>query len=34
MRKVDDREPLSLYVYKTMTDPFTGRMSFSKSFRA
>ena len=25
MRKVDDKEPLALYVYKTMTDPFAGR---------
>jgi elongation factor G len=29
-RKVDDKEPLALYVYKTMTDPFTGRVSFFK----
>ena len=29
-RKVDDKEPLALYVYKTMTDPFTGRVTFFK----
>ena len=34
MRKVDDREPLSLYVFKTMSDPFAGRISFSRSFPA
>ncbi len=32
MRKVDDKEPLSLYVFKTMTDPFAGRISFFKVF--
>ena len=32
MRKVDDREPLSLYVFKTMSDPFSGRISFFKVF--
>ncbi len=32
MRKVDDREPLSLYVFKTMSDPFAGRISFFKVF--
>jgi len=32
MRKVDDKEPLSLYVFKTMTDPFAGRISFFKIF--
>ncbi len=32
LRKVDDREPLSLYVFKTMSDPFTGRISFFKVF--
>lgn len=32
MRRVDDREPLALYVYKTMTDPFAGRISFFKVF--
>src|ERR1700735_840920 len=30
MRKVDDSEPLTLYVYKTMADPFAGRISFFK----
>ena len=30
MRKVDDGEPLALYVYKTMADPFAGRISFFK----
>ncbi len=30
MRKVDDKEPLALYVYKTMSDPFSGRISFFK----
>jgi elongation factor G len=29
-RKIDDKEPLALYVYKTMTDPFTGRVTFFK----
>jgi elongation factor G len=32
MRKVDDQEPVSLFVYKTMTDPFAGRISFFKVF--
>jgi elongation factor G len=32
MRKVDDKEPLSLYIFKTMTDPFAGRISFFKVF--
>jgi len=32
MRKVDDKEPLSLYVFKTMTDPFAGRITFFKVF--
>ncbi len=32
LRKVDDREPLSLYVFKTMSDPFSGRISFFKVF--
>jgi len=32
MRRVADEEPLSLYVYKTMTDPFAGRISFFKVF--
>ena len=30
MRKVDDAEPPALYVYKTMVDPFAGRISFFK----
>jgi elongation factor G len=30
MRRVDDKEPLALYVYKTMSDPFAGRISFFK----
>jgi elongation factor G len=30
MRRVDDKEPLALYDYKTMTDPFAGRISFFK----
>jgi len=30
MRRVDDKEPLALYVYKTLTDPFAGRISFFK----
>ena len=29
-RHILDEEPLALYVYKTMTDPFTGRISFFK----
>jgi len=32
MRPVDDKEPLALYVFKTMTDPFAGRISFFKVF--
>jgi elongation factor G len=32
LRQVDDREPLSLYVFKTMSDPFAGRISFFKVF--
>ncbi len=32
MRSVDDKEPVSLYVYKTMTDPFAGRITFFKVF--
>ncbi|GGH03918.1 elongation factor G [Silvibacterium dinghuense] len=32
MRKVDDGEPPSLFVFKTMTDPFAGRISFFKVF--
>jgi len=30
MRRIDDQGPLALYVYKTLTDPFTGRISFFK----
>ncbi|MEG9437617.1 elongation factor G [Edaphobacter sp. HDX4] len=30
MRHIADSEPLALYVYKTMTDPFAGRISFFK----
>ncbi len=30
MRPIDDKEPLALYVCKTMTDPFAGRISFFK----
>jgi elongation factor G len=29
-RKVDDKEPAGLVVFKTMTDPFAGRVSFFK----
>ena len=29
-RQIDDAAPLAIYVYKTMTDPFTGRVSFFK----
>ena len=29
-RKVDDREPTALVVFKTMTDPFAGRITFFK----
>jgi elongation factor G len=32
MRQVDDKEPLSMFVFKTMTDPFAGRISFFKVF--
>ena len=31
-RKVADSEPLSLYVFKTVSDPFSGRISFFKVF--
>jgi elongation factor G len=31
-RTVEDGEPLSLFVFKTMTDPFAGRISFVKVF--
>jgi elongation factor G len=30
MRKVSNQQPLALYVFKTMTDPFAGRISFFK----
>ena len=29
-RRVDDREPAALVVFKTMTDPFSGRITFFK----
>ena len=29
-RSLDDAAPLAIYVYKTMTDPFTGRVTFFK----
>jgi elongation factor G len=29
-RKVEDKEPTALFVFKTMTDPFAGRISFFK----
>ncbi|HUB29088.1 MAG TPA: elongation factor G [Terracidiphilus sp.] len=29
-RKVDDREPAAVVVFKTMSDPFTGRITFFK----
>jgi len=32
MRKVDDKEPVSIYAFKTMTDPFAGRITFFKVF--
>ncbi|MFT4114970.1 elongation factor G [Silvibacterium sp.] len=32
MRKVDDQEPPSLFIFKTMSDPFAGRISFFKVF--
>ncbi len=30
MRKVNDQQPLAIYVFKTMSDPFAGRISFFK----
>jgi len=30
MRPMEDQGPLALYAYKTMTDPFTGKISFFK----
>lgn len=32
MRETADAQPVSIYVYKTMTDPFAGRISFFKVF--
>jgi elongation factor G len=32
LRRVDDKEPLTIYVYKTMTDPFAGRITFFKVY--
>jgi elongation factor G len=32
VRKVSDSEPLSLYVFKTISDPFAGRISFFKVY--
>jgi elongation factor G len=32
LRKVSDAEPLSLFVFKTMMDPFAGRITFFKVF--
>jgi elongation factor G len=29
-RKIDNAQPIALYVYKTMVDPFAGRISFFK----
>ena len=31
-RKVEDSQPCSLYVFKTVSDPFAGRISFFKVF--
>jgi elongation factor G len=31
-RKVSDTEPLSLFVFKTVTDPFSGRITYFKVF--
>ena len=31
-RKIGDAEPLSLYVFKTISDPFAGRISFFKVY--
>ena len=30
VRRIDDTDPTTLYVYKTMVDPFAGRISFFK----
>ncbi|HEX8800076.1 MAG TPA: GTP-binding protein, partial [Terriglobales bacterium] len=32
VRKVSDSEPVSLYVFKTISDPFAGRITFFKVF--
>ena len=32
VRKVADNEPVSIYVFKTISDPFAGRISFFKVF--
>ena len=32
VRKISDSEPLSLFVFKTISDPFAGRISFFKVF--
>jgi elongation factor G len=32
IRKVADSEPLSIYVFKTISDPFSGRISFFKVY--
>src|SRR5512146_2124637 len=32
VRKISDSEPLSLYVFKTISDPFAGRISYFKVF--
>ena len=32
VRKISDSEPLSLYVFKSISDPFSGRISFFKVF--
>jgi len=32
VRKVSDSEPVSIYVFKTISDPFAGRISFFKVF--
>lgn len=32
LRKVDDSEPLAMFIFKTMTDPFAGRISYFKVF--
>jgi elongation factor G len=32
IRKISDSEPLSLYVFKTISDPFSGRISYFKVY--